>query len=120
MLPSHLLALISAELGLGRDVGKSATKPQQIMPLDGVDVIECVEPFRLCGSKLISPSVAAGAFCTFFLARPNDKLSDIPRYPLEIPSSSICLICNVDRGPDDFLLECEKANSVRFQIALQR
>jgi hypothetical protein len=28
------------ELGLGPDVGKSTTKPTQISPLEGIDVIE--------------------------------------------------------------------------------
>ncbi|WWC91731.1 uncharacterized protein L201_006678 [Kwoniella dendrophila CBS 6074] len=82
------------ELGLGPDVGKSATKPQKIEPLNGIDIID----------------VAGGAFFSMFLARPNDALSNLDRYPEHIESESICLQCKEDNTGED-LLECEKCDA---------
>lgn len=84
--------VLYGELGLGAEAGKSATKPQQIMPLANVDVTD----------------VAAGAFFTLFLARPNAKLSDIRRHPLHVASASNCLVCN--NVEDEDPLECEKCD----------
>ncbi|KAK8853246.1 hypothetical protein IAR55_003948 [Kwoniella newhampshirensis] len=85
--------VLYGELGLGPDVGKSATRPQKIEPLSGIDVID----------------VAGGAFFTLFLAKPNAALSDIPRYPEHIDSASICLVCNEDKSEED-PLECERCD----------
>lgn len=54
-------------------------------------------------------SVAAGAHTTFFLATPNEKLSELDRYP-EVEPTEECLICNKADDEDDgaTLLECEK------------
>ncbi|OCF44659.1 hypothetical protein I317_01546 [Kwoniella heveanensis CBS 569] len=82
----HLL-----ELGLGPDAGKSATKAQKIEPLSGIDVID----------------VAGGAFFSLFLAKPNEALEDLTRFPEWVPSDSNCMVC----GDDDSAgvqLECEK------------
>ncbi|CAD6577989.1 MAG: hypothetical protein TREMPRED_002079 [Tremellales sp. Tagirdzhanova-0007] len=84
--------VLYGELGLGNDADKSAAKPQQIMPLADIDVID----------------VSAGAFFTLFLARPNDSLSNIPRHPVHVASASLCLICNMDNGVAP--LECEKCD----------
>nr|XP_019010360.1 uncharacterized protein I206_04829 [Kwoniella pini CBS 10737]OCF49141.1 hypothetical protein I206_04829 [Kwoniella pini CBS 10737] len=81
------------ELGLGPDLGKSATKPVKIEPLNGIDVID----------------VAGGAFFSLFLAKPNSALSEIDRYPEHIESPSICLGCNESK--DDDPMECEKCDS---------
>lgn len=84
---------MDGELGLGSDSAKSATKPQKIIPLSGVDMID----------------VVGGAFFTLFLARPNLALSDLDRYPLHINSASLCLICNTDLE-QDAPLECERCD----------
>ncbi|ORY33394.1 regulator of chromosome condensation 1/beta-lactamase-inhibitor protein II [Naematelia encephala] len=78
-------------LGSGKDMGKSSTRPTEIVPLQGIDVID----------------VAAGAFFTLFLARPNNQLQDIPRWPKEVDSGDVCLVCKTHRNNDD-LIECEK------------
>ncbi|OWZ68244.1 hypothetical protein AYX14_01286 [Cryptococcus neoformans] len=85
--------VLYGELGLGSDSAKSATKPQKIIPLSGVDMID----------------VVGGAFFTLFLARPNLALSDLDRYPLHINSASLCLICNTDLE-QDAPLECERCD----------
>lgn len=53
-------------------------------------------------------SIAASQNTTFFLARPNEKLSDLPRHPEAVDSPDECVVCNTDRGEDDSPLECEK------------
>ncbi|WVN90839.1 uncharacterized protein L203_106082 [Cryptococcus depauperatus CBS 7841] len=83
--------VLYGELGLGSDTGKSATKPQKIAPLSGVDVID----------------VAGGAFSTLFLARPNARLSELERYPERINSASECVVCHIN---DDDPLECERCD----------
>nr|XP_031861731.1 uncharacterized protein CI109_002963 [Kwoniella shandongensis]KAA5528803.1 hypothetical protein CI109_002963 [Kwoniella shandongensis] len=85
--------VLYGELGLGPDVGKSATRPQKLEPLSGIDVID----------------VAGGAFFTLFLARPNAALSDLTRYPEHIDSASICVVCNEDKDGVD-ALECERCD----------
>ncbi|KIR62535.1 hypothetical protein I314_03480 [Cryptococcus bacillisporus CA1873] len=85
--------VLYGELGLGSDSAKSATKPQKIIPLSGVDMID----------------VAGGAFFTLFLARPNSALSDLDRYPIHINSASLCLVCNTDHE-QDAPLECERCD----------
>ena len=55
-----------------------------------------------------SPSrIAAGAHTTFFLARSNQSLSDLDRYP-EVESAEDCHICLKNEGDGADLLECEK------------
>ncbi|KAI0692446.1 RCC1 BLIP-II [Cytidiella melzeri] len=85
----------NAELGLGPDEPKSATKPTRHQPLVGIDVFQ----------------VAAGQNTTFFLAKPNDKLSDLPRYPIDMEPPELCVLCEQDTGEDDSLLECEKCDN---------
>lgn len=54
-------------------------------------------------------SIAAGAFFTLFLARPNDTMSNLYRFPQSVPSEPACLVCHRD-DELGLLLECEKAS----------
>ncbi|KAI9572017.1 regulator of chromosome condensation 1/beta-lactamase-inhibitor protein II [Boletus coccyginus] len=83
----------NGELGLGPDEPKSATKPTKNQPLAGIQVF----------------SVAAGQHTTLFLAKPNEKLSELPRHP-EVDAPELCLACNKDNGDDDPALECDKCD----------
>ncbi|KAI0078717.1 RCC1/BLIP-II [Panus rudis PR-1116 ss-1] len=85
----------NGELGLGPDEPKSATKPTKNQPLDGIDV------FR----------VSAAQNTSLFLAHPSDKLSDLPRHPLEMEAPELCVICSKDNGEDDSPLECDKCDN---------
>ncbi|KAF7317896.1 PHD-type domain-containing protein [Mycena kentingensis (nom. inval.)] len=87
----------NSELGLGPDEPKSATKPTKHIPLVGVDVFE----------------IAAGQNTTFFLARPNEKSSDLPRHPVDVNPPETCVQCGVDHGEDEGpeVLECEKCDA---------
>lgn len=51
--------------------------------------------------------VAAGQNTTFMLARPNDKLSDLPRHPDEVGTEDECLVCHKDKKGDSPIV-CEK------------
>ncbi|EJC99702.1 RCC1/BLIP-II [Fomitiporia mediterranea MF3/22] len=82
------------ELGFGASEPKSATKPTRHQLLIGIDVID----------------IAASQNTTLFLARPNEKLSDLPRHPVEVDSPDECVVCNKDRGEDDSPLECDKCD----------
>ena len=53
-------------------------------------------------------SIAAGQNTTFFLARPNDKYSDLPRHPADLDTPQECIVCSQDNGDDDSPLECDK------------
>ena len=53
-------------------------------------------------------SIAAGQNTTFFLARPNDKYSDLPRHPVDLDTPQECIVCCQDNGEDDSPLECDK------------
>jgi len=53
-------------------------------------------------------SIAPGQNTTFFLARPNDKLSDLPRHPADLDTPQECIVCFQDNGDDDSPLECDK------------
>ena len=53
-------------------------------------------------------SIAAGQNTTLFLAKPNEKFSDLPRHPEEIDAPAHCVKCNTDNGEDDSPLECDK------------
>ena len=60
--------------------------------------------------------VAAGQNTTFFLAKPNEKLSDLPRHPFDMEPPELCVECNQDTGEDDSLLECEKVKIIVVSI----
>jgi hypothetical protein len=55
-------------------------------------------------------SVAAGQHTTLFLAKPNAKLSDLPRHPAEVDAPDLCIVCAKDNGDDDPALECDKVS----------
>lgn len=58
-------------------------------------------------------SVAAGQNTTFFLARPNEKLSELPRHPMQLEGvPETCVICEEEKGDDDSPLECEKVRDL--------
>ncbi|WWC64548.1 uncharacterized protein I303_107158 [Kwoniella dejecticola CBS 10117] len=81
------------ELGLGPELGKSATKPVKIEPLNKIDVID----------------VAGGAFFSLFLAKPNEFLSEIDRHPEHVESPTKCVVCNLDK--QDAPMECERCDT---------
>jgi hypothetical protein len=62
-------------------------------------------------------SIAAGQNTTFFLARPNDKLSDLPRHPADLDTPQECIVCCHDNGDDDSPLECDKVPFVSPPLA---
>jgi hypothetical protein len=53
-------------------------------------------------------SISAGQNTTFFLARPSDKFSDLPRHPVDLEAPAECVECQKDNGEDDAPLECDK------------
>ena len=55
-------------------------------------------------------SIAAGQHTTLFLAKPNDKFSDLPRHPFEVDAPELCLVCENENGEDDSPLECDKVS----------
>ncbi|KAG8975027.1 hypothetical protein FRC05_006450 [Tulasnella sp. 425] len=83
----------NGELGFGEGQPKSATKPQRVRPLDGVDVF----------------NIAAGQNTTFFLASPGG--AELPRHPEEVDHPELCVVCSKDLGEDELELECEKCDS---------
>lgn len=87
---------VNGELGQGEDKPKSATKPTPIETLADLDIF----------------SVAAGAHTVYFLARPNDGLSDLPAYPDVHDQPETCVICNTEKGEEDSPLECEKCEKL--------
>ncbi|KAG6867701.1 hypothetical protein C0993_012151 [Termitomyces sp. T159_Od127] len=82
----------NGELGLGPDEPKSATKPTRVIPLNGIEILD----------------IAAGANTTVFLSKPSDKMSDLPRHPIEVDPPALCVVCSTERGDDDSPLECDK------------
>ncbi|KAF7431201.1 hypothetical protein PC9H_006922 [Pleurotus ostreatus] len=84
----------NGELGLGPDEPKSATKPTRNNTLNGIDIFD----------------IAAGQNTTLFLAKPNEKLSDLPRHPIDVEPPEVCIECNKDNGDDDPPLECDKCD----------
>lgn len=56
-------------------------------------------------------SIAAGQNTTLFLAKSNEKFSDMPRHPEQVDAPSYCVKCNRDNGEDDSPLECDKVCS---------
>ncbi|KAG8870194.1 hypothetical protein FRC20_000247 [Serendipita sp. 405] len=87
---------VNGELGQGDDKPKSATKPTPIETLAELDI------FR----------VAPGAHTVYFLAAPNDGLSDLPAHPEVQTPPAHCLVCNAEKGADDSPLECEKCEGL--------
>jgi len=85
----------SGELGLGPDEPKSATKPIEIQTLKDIEVID----------------VAGGQNTTYFIAKPSDKLSDLPRHPDEVEHSDDCLVCRKDEGEENSPIICEKCDN---------
>ena len=61
--------------------------------------------------------MAAGAHTTYFLAKPNDKLSELPIHPELSDLSELCIVCEQDKGENDSPLECEKVR-IRLTRAL--
>ncbi len=59
-------------------------------------------------TPVVRKRIAAGQNTTFFLASPNEKLSNLPRHPEEVEAPDVCVVCNEDKGDDDPPLECEK------------
>ncbi|KAL0954199.1 hypothetical protein HGRIS_005327 [Hohenbuehelia grisea] len=84
----------NGELGLGPDEPKSATKPIKNVPLAGIEVFD----------------IAPGQNTTVLLAKPSDKLSDLPRHPIEVNAPPLCIRCNTEKGDDDSPLECDKCD----------
>ncbi|KAF8885095.1 regulator of chromosome condensation 1/beta-lactamase-inhibitor protein II [Gymnopilus junonius] len=85
----------NGELGLGPEERKSSSKPTRNSPLVGIHVFD----------------IAAGQNTTLFLAKPNDKFSDMPRHPEDVNPPSLCVGCGKDHGEDDSPLECDKCDS---------
>ena len=61
-------------------------------------------------------SIAASQNTTIFLARPNDKYSDLPRHPENVDSAEECVVCSRDRGDDDSPLACDKVSETLFLV----
>lgn len=57
-------------------------------------------------------SIAAGQNTTFFLAKPNSKMSDLPRHPLEVDTPAACVACGMeDEGEEEEqALQCDKVS----------
>jgi len=83
----------NGELGLGPNESKSATKPTRHQPLIGIDVFQ----------------VAGGQNTTYFLANPNEKLTDLPRHPADLDSPDQCIACNAEDDATP-LLACDKCD----------
>jgi hypothetical protein len=81
--------VLSGELGLGPDEPKSATKPTRNVPLSELDVID----------------IAAGQNTTLFLVRPSEAFGDMPRHPVDLDASEVCVGCEKDHGDP---LTCDK------------
>jgi len=82
------------ELGLGNDAPLSATKPQKVEPLQGVDVFQIV----------------ANQGTTLMLARPGDEVSSLPRHPGLAEPQDICAACKKEDGIGE-PIECEKCET---------
>ncbi|PVF92999.1 RCC1/BLIP-II protein [Serendipita vermifera] len=83
---------VNGELGQGEDKPKSATKPLAIETLNDLEIF----------------SIAAGAHTVYFVATPNDALSDLPAHPELQDQQETCAVCKTDKGENDSPLECEK------------
>lgn len=62
--------------------------------------------------RLIPNRIAAGAYFTLFLARPNESLSEVTRWPEEVESDPACYVCGQagDKNGDP-VLECERCEA---------
>ena len=56
-------------------------------------------------------SIAAGQNTTLFLAKPNDKFSELPRHPEDVQPPPACVKCRIDHGDP---LECDKVRPSGF------
>lgn len=54
-------------------------------------------------------SIAAGLWSTLFLVQPNAALAELDRWPLEVQSAELCLVCN-KHLEDSPALECERCD----------
>jgi alpha-tubulin suppressor-like RCC1 family protein len=81
------------ELGLGDDEPKNSTRPAEIKPLQGVDVID----------------LAAGGSTTYWVVKPGEAVEALKRWPEEVDSPDDCMVCGKDT--DDDLIECEKCET---------
>ncbi|KZP01402.1 RCC1/BLIP-II protein [Calocera viscosa TUFC12733] len=87
---------INSELGLGEGQPKSTPKPVRVETLNGIDVL----------------ALAAGQNTSFFLARPNEALGELPRFPETVPAPNLCVVCDEDReARGEEALECEKCDT---------
>ncbi|KAF7731704.1 hypothetical protein EC973_008876 [Apophysomyces ossiformis] len=86
----------NGELGFGEDSPvKSATKPQKVEPLEGIDMI----------------SVSAGLGHTLFLAKPGSEiLQDLPKWPARPEGDDSCVRCHKEDNEDRLLL-CDKCDA---------
>jgi hypothetical protein len=53
-------------------------------------------------------SIAAGQNTTYFIAAPNEAMSELPRHPVMVESPELCVRCSEEKGEDEIALECEK------------
>ncbi|KAG0167705.1 hypothetical protein DFQ28_005789 [Apophysomyces sp. BC1034] len=86
----------NGELGFGEDAAvKTATKPQRVEPLEGIDMI----------------SISAGLGHTLFLAKPgNELLQDLPKWPALPEGDDACVRCHKEDNEDQLLL-CDKCDA---------
>ena len=76
---------------------------------------------RVFGANLIfndTNRTAAGAHTTYFLAKPSDKLSELPIHPELTDLYEQCIVCEQDNGENDLPLECEKVRIRRLRLYL--
>lgn len=96
----------NGELALGEGKPKSATAPIRIDPLNGIGLLD----------------VAGGQNTTFFLSQAQgSKYSELPRFPEEVESSDLCLVCGIDKESTDdsvVVLECEKCENAHHTMCL--
>ena len=101
------------ELGFGPNEPKSCTKLNENQPLRGIDVFRYILfTMSRCFLLMIVYSIAAGQNTTFFLAKPSSKMSDLPRHPVDVNPSPECVVCCIDEGNDEAVLQCDKVSYV--------
>lgn len=63
-------------------------------------------------------SIAASQNTTFFLAKPNSKMSDLPRHPFEVNPPSACVACGKEEEgeEEEQALQCDKVSG--FVVAV--
>ena len=62
--------------------------------------------------------IAAAQHTTFFLASPSEKLSDLPRHPVEVDSPEACVVCHKETDEDDAPLACDKVRLASYPVSL--